>query len=291
MAKLRELKISSDRLTRRTDNTSRYFTEVERRKLLTPDEEYRVAVLAKEGDEEAMNTLVESNLRFVISVAKQYVNQNVSLDELICQGNIGLIHAARTFDPTKGFKFISYAVWHIRKEILYYFNTNYRQIRLPQNIITNLSQIKLADQAIMQKEGRPGTADELREALEENGKDFSEDQIKRFLEAEAHVTPLEASDIEESNSPIDWISSESDAGELVKATDQQIMLKMAMSQLHEIERQVILRRHGLHGKEPEAFSTISEYYDRSSEWARQVYTKAVRRLKKKLMRVRDQFEI
>lgn len=291
MGKLRELKISGERLTRRSDNTNRYFTEVERRPMLSPDEEFKVGLRAQKGDEEAINLLIESNLRFVISVAKQYSNGDISLDELVCQGNIGLIHAANTFDPSRGFKFISYAVWHIRKEILYYFTNYHKSIRVPQNILTALSQIRLIDQTIMQEEGRPGTEEEILEALEKTGKDFTLDQIKKYLGAEAKVSPLEYSDIEDANSPIDWLSSDSTAAELTEKSDEEIMLNEALYCLKPIEREIVILRHALRGGESESFNSIAEKYERSGEWARNVYKKAMRRLKAKLTPKKEDFEI
>jgi RNA polymerase primary sigma factor len=286
MSRLRELKISADRKTNRSDNTNRYFSEVEKKKMLSPEEEFKVGILAQAGDEEAIAKLIDSNLRFVISVAKQYSNGNVSLDELICQGNIGLIHAARTFDPTRGFKFISYAVWHIRKEILFYFTNSYRMIRLPQNITTTMTQIRRIDESFLQTENRPATVIEIQKALAEDGKVFSEEQIKKFLNSETSSIPLETSDIEDAKSPIEWLSSESTASNVTDANDLTVVVSKLLGSLEPIPREVVSLRLGLNGKEVESFSSIGLRHGRTAEWARTLYTKSIRRLKARYIRQR-----
>jgi RNA polymerase primary sigma factor len=279
MAKLRDLKISSERLTNRTDNTNRYFNEIEKIKMLSPDEEFKVATRAQEGDREAIDRLVRANLRFVVSVAKQYSNSETSLDDLICQGNVGLIYAAETFDPTRGFKFISYAVWHIRREILHYFTVNSRTVKLPQSIVTVLSHIKRIDETVLQAEGRTATVEEIQEELAKNGKIFSETQIKGILSAESRVSALESSDFEEGISPIEWISSGSSAAEGVKKMDLDVVTDRMLSTLKPIQKEVVSRRLGIGLAEPETLANIADSFDRTPEWARQVYDQAIRKLK------------
>jgi RNA polymerase primary sigma factor len=247
-------------------------------------------VKAQQGDEAAINSLIEANLRFVVSVAKQYVNNNISLDELVCQGNIGLIHAAKTFDPSKGFKFISYAVWHIRKEILYYFTNHHRSIRVPQNVLTALSQIRLADQSIMQEEGRPGTVEEIYDVLEKTGTSLSIEHIKKYLEAEAKISPLESSDIEDASSPIDWLSSESKANDKVTELDKDHVMSSALSILKPIEKEIVILRLGLISGYPETFSTIGKMSNKSTEWARNIYNRSIKKMKNKLVKKRDFFQ-
>jgi RNA polymerase primary sigma factor len=180
---VRQLKITPDRLTNRTDNISRYFTDVSGRPMLGPEEEFSIGLRAQEGDEEAIEMLISSNLRFVVSVAKQYAGTGILLEDLICQGNIGLCDAARMFDPTRGFKFISFAVWHIRKEILAYLNSDHRTVRIPQNVLNDLTKIRRADETILQEQGRYGTADEF-----EEGRVFKE--ILLFDDLESMVMNL-----------------------------------------------------------------------------------------------------
>ena len=278
---MRQLKISTDRLTRRTENTSRYFTEVERKKILSSDEEVRIGRLAQEGDENAIHVLIQANLRFVISVAKQYSNAKVPLDDLICQGNIGLCDAARSFDPSRGFKFISYAVWHIRKEILYYLNSDNRQIRIPQNVLNDLSKLRRANETILQDKGRYGTLDELQEELSRLGSDRTIEHINRISLAEPRGIALESNDIDDANSPIDWLSVDSDTSDFCVSHDLSNTVNIALTRLSIIQRDIVISRLGIGGKEPESFSTISKRYDRTQEWARALYAKSL-----KLMRVR-----
>jgi RNA polymerase primary sigma factor len=117
-----------------TESLSRYFTEISKEEILTPEKEAELAFLAKEGDEKAKDKLIKSNLRFVVSVAKAYANNNIPLEDLISEGNKGLIEASDLFDPSTGFKFISYAVWHIRKYIFLYINNLSRSVRIPTNV-------------------------------------------------------------------------------------------------------------------------------------------------------------
>jgi len=278
---VRQLKISTSKLTRRTDNISRYFTEVERRHILSPDEEFKVSVLAYQGDETAIEQLIYANLRFVVSVAKQYAGQGLILDDLICQGNIGLCDAARSFDPTRGFRFITYAVWHIRKEILYYLNSDNRQIRIPQNVINDLSKLRRADETILQDKGRYGTLDELQEELSRLGSDRTIEHINRISLAEPRGIALESNDIDDASSPIDWLSVDSDTSDFCAAHDLSKTVNIALTRLSIIQRDIVISRLGIGGREPESFSTISKRYDRTQEWARALYAKSL-----KLMRVR-----
>lgn len=281
---MRQLKISTDRLTRRTENTSRYFTEVERKKILSSDEEVRIGRLAQEGDENAIHVLIQANLRFVISVAKQYSNAKVPLDDLICQGNIGLCDAARSFDPSRGFKFISYAVWHIRKEILSYLNSDYRVVRVPQNVLNDLTKIRRIDESLLQHQGRPGTPEELEVELEKIGKPMTVDHIKKIAFADALGIPLESNDPDQPNAPIDWLHNEYTASSIVDTLDLDEVVKIALSRLTIIQQDIVVRRLGIGGIIPENFSTISERYDRTPEWARALYTKSLRIMKSKLNR-------
>lgn len=281
---VRQLKISGEKITHRTSNINRYFTDVEKTPLLSADDEFEVSKLAQLGDENAIQRLISANLRFVVSVAKQYTNAYIPLEELISQGNIGLCDAARSFDPTRGFKFISYAVWHIRKEILYYLNTDSRVVRLPQNIITDLARIKRIDERILQEEGRAGTFEEIHDELIKIGKETSIDNIKRIVYADTKSIPLESNDPDESFAPVDWISSGLTASELVDEDDMQTTAMVALSKLNSVQRDIVSRRLGITCGVPETFSTISETYDKTPEWARQLFTRSLKIMRAKLNR-------
>lgn len=284
---MRQLKITPDRITNRTDNISRYFTDVSSRPILSSEEEFSIGLKAQAGDEEAIEKLISSNLRFVVSVAKQYTSTGVLLEDMICQGNIGLCDAARMFDPTRGFKFISFAVWHIRKEILMYLNSDQRTVRIPQNILTDLIKIKRADEVILQEEGRYGTDEELQEAISNMGKDFTIDHIKRITGADTRSVPLESDNPDEYSGPIDWLSSGSTATQYTDESDMSEMVKIALSKLTNIQRDIVIRRLGINGGEIETFSTISSRYERTPEWARAIYTKSIRLMQTKLRSSKD----
>ncbi len=281
---MRQLKISTDRLTRRTENISRYFTDVERKQMLSSDEETRISRLAQAGDEKAINALIQANLRFVISVAKQYSNAKVPLDDLICQGNIGLCDAARSFDPSRGFKFISYAVWHIRKEILSYLNSDHRVVRVPINVLNDLAKIRRIDESLLQYQGRAGTPEELEVELEKLGRTMTVDQIKKITFADALGIPLESNDPDQPHAPIDWLHDEYNTSSIVDTLDLEEVVKLALSRLTIIQQDIVVRRLGIGGIIPENFSTISERYERTPEWARALYTKSLRIMKSKLNR-------
>jgi RNA polymerase primary sigma factor len=283
MNKLRELKISHERLTKRTDNINRYFSEVEKIKMLNPDEEFRIACLAQKGDEAAIDSLVRANLRFVISVAKQYSNGYVPIEDLICQGNIGLIYSAKTFDPTKGFRFISYAVWHIRKEILQYFTNSSRTVKVPQSIVTILNKIRKIDETFLQSEGRTATVEEIQEELAKGGKIFNEDQIKEMLTADGKFSPLENTETEDVIAPIDWIEAEGSSLDLIESMDRGSVIERMASVLTPIQREVVFRKLGIGLTEPETLSSIAIRFDRTPEWARQVYDKSIRKMKAKFI--------
>jgi RNA polymerase primary sigma factor len=282
---VRGLKIAQDRLTQRTENTARYFTEVEHTPLLTADEEYKIGVRAQNGDEAAIQQLISANLRFVVSVAKQYSSQAVQLDELICQGNIGLCEAARLFDPSRGFKFISYAVWHIRKEIIYYLNTYYRSIRIPQNIILDTTKVKKINELILQEKGRYGTAEEIHEEFIKFGKNVTVDYISKLTHADSNRVSLESNDPDVVISPIDWLSGSIDTTDLVDASDLTRTVNIALSKLTTIQRDIVTRKLGIGYDHPEALSTIAASHDRTPEWARQMYIKALKIMKVRLASV------
>lgn len=279
---MRQLKITSDRLTNRTDNISRYFADVSGRPMLNSEEEFSIGLRAQEGDEEAIEQLISSNLRFVVSVAKQYASTGVLLEDLICQGNIGLCDAARMFDPTRGFKFISFAVWHIRKEILAYLNSDNRTVRVPQNVLNDLNKIRRADESILQEEGRYGTAEELQEAISKMGKDFTVDHIKRITSADTRSIPLESDNPDEYGAPIDWLSSGTTTTQFTDESDLSEITRIALSKLTNVQKDIVTRRLGINGSEPETFSTIAGRYERTPEWARSIYTRSLKLMQARL---------
>ena len=158
---MRQLKITKQVTNRETASLDKYLQEIGRVDLITAEEEVSLAKRIKEGDEEALERLVKANLRFVVSVSKQYQNQGLTLPDLINEGNLGLIKAAQRFDETRGFKFISYAVWWIRQSILQALAEQSRIVRLPLNKIGSINKINRAFSDLEQKFGRPPTPEEI----------------------------------------------------------------------------------------------------------------------------------
>src|SRR5580658_1137172 len=181
---MRQLKITKSITNRESQSLEKYLQEIGKVDLITPEDEVKLAIRIKQGDQCALEKLTKANLRFVVSVAKQYQNQGLSLSDLINEGNVGLIKAAKKFDETRGFKFISYAVWWIRQSIIQAVAVNSRVIRLPLNKIGTLNKIKKTGGILEQKFEREASADEIAEALEISG-----EEVKLALSASGrHVS-------------------------------------------------------------------------------------------------------
>ena len=284
--------VISERFTNRNLTTERYFNDVNKHERMTVEEEYETAVLASEGDPKAIEKLVTSNLRFVISVAKQYSRNPEVLNELVSQGNIGLIDAAKTFDPTRGFKFISYAVWHIRKEILKYLTENSRTVRVPSNVGVELNRVKKVEAVLSTKLGREPLIEEIVEALKKLGFETDEQRIKMQQTAMEPIVPFEVmSTGDEVWSPSDWMSSSNKASDLVDREDVKIVLRVLLDKLKPYEREVIMRYHGMISGEPEPFWKISETHGKTVEWARWNYTSGLRRIKKLMAKNKSLVEL
>ena len=284
---MRQLKISNERLTIRSLNTNRYFTEIERIPLIGADEEFEIAKLAMCGDERAIQKLINANLRFVVSVAKQYMTPYIGIDELLGPGNIGLCDAARSFDPYRGFKFISYAVWHIRKEILLYLTSESKLIRIPSNLTSDVNQVKKIGDRYLQAEGRLPSEMELVDEFKSNSRRVTENYIKAILGSDITNLPFDSSAPDDMQwDPSVWISSDSDASELTQVSDLAITVNIALSKLNTIQRDIVVRRCGIGLDSKESFTSISESYNKSSEWARTIYKQAIRVMRGRLTKTR-----
>ncbi len=165
---IRKLTIGKSITNRESQSIEKYLLEIKKLRLNTPEEELRLAILIRQGDKNAYNSLVQANLRFVVSVAKQYQHHGLSLDDLINEGNLGLMQAAHNFDHTRGFKFISFAVWRIRQHIMYALASNGRTVRLPMNKVTMRNQVQKAASQLEQVLGRTASVEELAEELSMN---------------------------------------------------------------------------------------------------------------------------
>jgi RNA polymerase primary sigma factor len=247
--------------------------------LITADEEVELARRIRTGDRAALERLTKANLRFVVSVSKQYQNQGLALPDLINEGNLGLIKAAERFDETRGFKFISYAVWWIRQSILQALAEQARIVRLPLNKIGNINKINRAFSELEQKFERPPSAEELAEFL-----DCSTDEVKQSLAQNGrHISmdaPLVEGD-ESSSNMYDVLSGEGMPSPENNLTIESLRsdIKRSLLSLTPRESEVISMFYGLEGRPPMSLEEIGDRFDLTRERVRQIKEKAIRRLK------------
>src|SRR4028118_626330 len=203
---MRQLKITKSITNRESQSLEKYLQEISRVELITPEEEVKLAVLIRQGDQKALDRLTKANLRFVVSVAKQYQNQGLTLPDLINEGNLGLIKAAQRFDETRGFKFISYAVWWIRQSILQALAEQSRIVRLPLNRVGSLNKISKTFSELEQKYEREPSPDELAEVLE-----VSTSEIVDTLKISGRHASVDAPFVQgEENSLLDVLENDSE---------------------------------------------------------------------------------
>ncbi|MCM1110531.1 MAG: RNA polymerase sigma factor RpoD/SigA [Clostridium sp.] len=273
---MRQLKISKS-ITNRTDAAlDKYLQEIGREELISVDEEVELARRIREGDERALDKLVRANLRFVISVAKQYQNQGLSLSDLINEGNLGLIKAARKFDETRGFKFISYAVWWIRQSILQALAEQSRIVRLPLNQVGSLNKITKALSKFEQENERRPSPEELADSL-----DIPVDKIADTLKVSGRHISVDAPFVEgEDNSLLDVLTN--DDSPMADSTLNQESLARevdrTLRQLGEREREILRMFFGI-GCQEMTLEEIGAKFDLTRERVRQIKEKAIRRLK------------
>ena len=273
---MRQLKIIRSITSRDTASLDKYLQEIGREELLSVDEEVELAQRIRQGDERALDRLVCANLRFVVSVAKQYQNQGLSLPDLINEGNVGLIKAAQKFDETRGLKFISYAVWWIRQSILQALAEQSRIVRLPLNQVGSLNKINKAISKFEQDFQRKPSSEELSEIL-----DIDVDKISESVSVNGRHTSLDApfSDSED-NSLMD-VLTDADAPNTDSSLNQEslsVEVDRALSQLSPRERDILKMFFGIGGQEM-TLEEIALKFDLTRERVRQIKEKAIRRLK------------
>lgn len=280
---MKQLKITQ-KITSRPDSKAfkQYLVDVRAIKpFANADEEYECALKASKGDEKAMDELINRNLKFVISVAKQYSGSKYPLEELVTEGNYGLIEAARRFEPSRGFKFISYAVWYIRKNVLDYINKSHDSIRLPINKVNNLNKIKQEISNLEQLHQRTIFNSDLlfSDNLDLNIKDINNLIAIDSISIASLDSPMSSD--EDSGSMIDVIANDNidNTDYLVNNNDVKIMMDSAMSVLSEKQRNIINLSYGLNGDEPLNLVEIGEKVEMSREGVRRVREKALRLLK------------
>lgn len=284
---MRQFKISDKLTPRMTKAAGSYLGELEKTKLISPEREVELARLAAAGDENARNELVTANLRFVVSVAKMYASNPDDFADVVAAGNMGLIEAAEKFDPTRGFKFISFAVWYIRKEMINYLNENSRTIRIPINQTVILRDLLKSGNEIAMREGREATFDEsYEEMIEKNEKYSSVKKESILLSSEADnrlsslTNPLTSDS--DSGSLIDVLDSGvdySDAG--LRDGDLKKVIRILSRVLTQIERDIVFWKHGISNDDnvlEEGFSEIARRLERTPESIRVRYKKALRKM-------------
>ncbi len=274
---MRQLKISKQITNRESQSLDKYLQEIGKVDLLTPDEEVELAKRIRDGDPLALEKLTKANLRFVVSVAKQYQNQGLSLGDLINEGNLGLIKAAQRFDETRGFKFISYAVWWIRQSILQALAEQSRIVRLPLNRVGSLNKISKTFSELEQKFEREPSPEELAEVL-----DVPTNEVIDTLKISGRHVSMDAPFVQgEENSLLDVLENDSedtpDAGLINDSLRREV--QRALSTLTQREADVITLYFGLNGEHSMTLEEIGEKFNLTRERVRQIKEKAIRRLR------------
>lgn len=273
---MRQLKITKSITNRESASLDKYLQEIGREELITVEDEVELAQRIRKGDQAALEKLTRANLRFVVSVAKQYQNQGLSLPDLINEGNLGLIKAAEKFDETRGFKFISYAVWWIRQSILQALAEQSRIVRLPLNQVGSLNKINKALQKFEQDNERMPSPDELAEIL-----DIPRDKIADTLRVSGRHVSVDAPFVDgEDNSLLDVLvnndSPNADKGLVNESLNKEI--ERALSTLTERERDIVKDFFGI-GTQEMTLEEIGEKFGLTRERVRQIKEKAIRRLR------------
>lgn len=275
---MRQLKITQSITNRESASLEKYLQDIGKEEMVTPQEEVILAQRIKQGDQIALNKLTRANLRFVVSVAKQYQNQGLSLPDLINEGNLGLIKAAQRFDETKGFKFISYAVWWIRQSILQAIAEQSRMVRLPLNQIGAMNKVKKALAKLEQQYQREPSPDEISEAVE-----LSRDQVRDVLRVGNKPVSMDApfDNNEDNNTLLDVMANDDLPG-----TDSHLLseslaadINRSLSTLTKRESEVIKMFFGIGHKHSMSLDEIATTLSLTRERVRQIKETGLRRLK------------
>lgn len=273
---MRQLKISKQVTNRDTPSLDKYLQEIGKVDLLTPEDEVALAKRIRSGDTEALSKLVNANLRFVVSVAKQYQNQGITLPDLINEGNLGLMKAAQRFDETRGFKFISYAVWWIRQSILQALAEQSRIVRLPVNKIGSINRINKAFSRLEQKYEREPSLQEIADMLE-----IAPDEVKEALKTNGRTLSMDAPiSPDEENTMYDILQGPDNL-----SPDRQLIseslsfeIERALSTLSPREAKVLKLYFGINLKHPLTLEEIGEEMKLTRERVRQIKEKAIKKI-------------
>ena len=271
---MRQLKITTQITNRDSQAVEKYLQEISKEGMITPEEEVQLAIRIHQGDQKACEKLVRANLRFVVSVAKQYQHQGLALSELINEGNCGLIKAAWRYDETRGFKFISYAVWWIRQSILQAIAEHGRMVRLPLNRIGTYHKVNKAVTVFEQENEREPSIEELAEIL-----DLSEDDIKSiFIENSRHVSLDAPVNDGVDDTMADFLEGDDDPESVLKIESLSQDVEKILSCLTERERCVLYAFFGLKAI---SLRDVEKLYDLTTERVRQIKEKAIKKLRVK----------
>jgi len=274
---MRQLKITKQVTNRETASLDKYLQEIGKVELITAEEEVELAQKIKAGDQRALEKLTKANLRFVVSVAKQYQNQGLTLPDLINEGNLGLIKAAQRFDETRGFKFISYAVFWIRQSILQALAEQSRIVRLPLNKIGSINKINKAYASLEQAHERPPSAEEIATKLE-----MSEMDVKESMRNSGRHVSMDAPLVEGEDSNLYDVLNSDDSpnpDDDLMVDSLRTEIERSLATLTPREGDVIRLYFGLNGQHPLTLEEIGEKFDLTRERVRQIKEKAIRRLK------------
>ncbi len=276
---MRQLKITKSITNRESASLEKYLSEIGKEGMINAEEEARLACLIREGDQDALDKLTKANLRFVVSVSKQYQNQGLSLPDLINEGNLGLIKAAKRFDETRGFKFISYAVWWIRQSILQAIAEQSRIVRLPLNQVGSLSRISKAFSKLEQQFEREPSHEELSAITE-----ISIDKISDALRVSSRHVSMDAPFANgEENTLLDVIEDSESPRADVQLMSESLKKEIdrSLNTLNEREREVIKLFFGIGTTHGLTLEEIGAKFDLTRERVRQIKEKAIRRLRHK----------
>ncbi|MEO6133298.1 MAG: RNA polymerase sigma factor RpoD/SigA [Saprospiraceae bacterium] len=276
---MRQLKIANRITSRESLALEKYLQDISKIDMMTSDEEAKLAALARAGDQDALERMTEANLRFVVSVAKQYQNQGLSLSDLINEGNVGLMKAAKRFDETKGFKFISYAVWWIRQSILQSIVEYSRIVRMPHNKSTSYNRLNEAYVSFVQQFERDPSHEELAELLNVPIRDV----INAMPGQNRHISfDAPVSGEEDSFTLLDMIETDDEMQPDLKLMEESLRLDIqySLNSLAPREAEVLAFYFGLKGEKPLTLDEIGEQLELTRERVRQIKERAIRRLRK-----------
>lgn len=275
---MRQLKITKSITNRESQSLEKYLQEIGKVDLITPEEEVQLAIRIKQGDQRALEKLTKANLRFVVSVAKQYQNQGLSLSDLINEGNLGLIKAAQRFDETRGFKFISYAVWWIRQSILQALAEQSRIVRLPLNKVGLSNKISKAYSQLEQEYEREPSTEELAELL-----DIGTEEVETTLGVAARHVSVDAPFVDsEDNTLLDVLENPNSMNadtELTYRESLRLEIERSLSTLTERQKDVIVLYFGIGVEHQTSLEDIGERFGLTRERVRQIKDKAITKLR------------